>query len=374
MGSNQQKLRATCNRCTLLKCVYTPYRWKGRPAHPKTPVQQVPSTSAAEGSYSGLPAANIHTHSETLRASHPGRDNLQANQQRAVPTCVSPITGWDPQGQADLDNFVNMFGMDLEMLGGVENSPSEGRTESSSEFEQRPPSRFTFTVMGPPPRLDYYDCYQIMLGLLEGLSQLNPGCESARVRLVPGASCHNHPGRFSSNDLMKSNRTALQHLDFLLSRSCRDTCLSRLDSSYLLHSICLTILARYQDIFESLAQNPLRSMPPTPPFLSDRSVSRTGAVFFDPVQFKDFPLDRQAEMRINAELLLCELGAFSSLALGVDDIEPKHQREQETGDETGEPQARHHSTRGSRPAFEEHLRQKIDELRKLTKEFRDTLV
>lgn len=66
------------------------------------------------------------------------------------------------------------------MLGEVEASPHEQGIEmglasvsniTSSEFAQRPPSRFVFTMMSPSLKLDNYHCYQIMLGLiLEGLN------------------------------------------------------------------------------------------------------------------------------------------------------------------------------------------------------------
>ncbi|KAI1245107.1 hypothetical protein MGN70_011996 [Eutypa lata] len=332
-------------------------------------------------------------------------------------TPVSPITEWDAQASQGLDSWVNMFAMDPQMLGEVEAPPHEqgiemglarvskdpqmlGEVEASpheqgtgmglasvsnnapSEFVQSPPSRYIFTLMSPSLQLDNYHCYQIMLGLLEGLNQLNPECESARITMAPGESPNRQPASFSSNEVMKSNRAAFQDLNFLLSRRCRVTCLARLDSAYLLRSICLVILARYQNIFESLSQNPLQSIHQTPPFLHHGGANSAGSVFFDPIQLRDFPLDRQAEMRINAELLLCELRVFLSIAVGVDKIqmgyqqeqEREREREREERDSTGQHQGRQCSAQGSQLAFEELLREKVDRLRALTKDFRDRLM
>lgn len=106
--------------------------------------------------------------------------------------------------------------------------------------------------------------------------------------MAPGTSSNSQPANLSSNKVMKSNRAAFQDLNFLLSRGCRVTCLARLDSAYLLRSICLVVLARYKNIFESLSQNPLQSIHPTPPFLHHGGATSAGFVFFDSVYLRGF--------------------------------------------------------------------------------------
>jgi hypothetical protein len=100
---------------------------------------------------------------------------------------------------------------------------------SWNQVERDPNPRATaFYMMSELSAVGHYECYGIMLGLVERLRQLNSQCQPA-VKSAPETPPR-QSGRSSSSNhmLMKMNRAARQHLDFLLTRPRQTACLTRL--------------------------------------------------------------------------------------------------------------------------------------------------
>lgn len=392
MEQGSQKLRSSCDRCTLLKvrcnkqrpscercskafekCVYAPYRWKGRPGpgNDKTRLGPGPQYSPATDQLSP--------------GSGTASDRPSTKQACVFLDPSAPIVEWQTHPVQDVNDFINMLDMDLQMTsqdgsyGGeavADSIPSSelGSVTVSAQIDRGPePTDAFIDMINQSPALGDYDCDRIMLGLLQALHKSNLQCKSA-TNPVAGTSPQRNARSSSSNYVMKSNRAARQHLDFLLTRRCRDTCLTSLDSRYLLRSICFRIQTRYENVFSSIMEDTL----PSPAVSKDGgdgidSYVQPGPVFFDPVQFGDFPLGYQGEKRINAELLLCELQAFSSVVARVGDMNIENQSGVAVKGTEHDGMHCASLSHGAEPAFEALLHDRIDGLTKHIKMFRDSI-
>lgn len=293
MERDRQKLRSTRDRCAQLKvrcnkqrpiceccdkadekCVYAPYRWKGRPGPGTERIRLSLECGPAPGqAYSESAANPLSRTSATGMASDPGA----AQQPCVVSGHAPPVMGWQTHAYQDVDEFMSMMGADFQIMGPGSAPPHQGEgtpallpdadhesTASWDQVESEPnPRANTFDMMSEPSAFSHYECDRGMLGLLEGLSQSNPQCQPA-AKLTPETSPRQSGRSSSSSQLMKSNRAARQHLDFLLTRPCRAACLTRLDSTCLVRTILARILTRYENIFSSITGGPTPSEPRSP--------------------------------------------------------------------------------------------------------------
>lgn len=403
MEQGRQKLRSTCDRCTQLKvrcnkqrpscerctkafekCVYAPYRWKGRPG-PGTEKIALNLQGSPGSGQAYLSDATNQLSRTSVMASVP----TATRHPFAVLDHAPPAMGWQTHVYQDVDEFMGMLGSDLQMMDPGSAPPHQDEqpavalpdtdlesVASWDQVEREPKPRATaFDMTSQPSAVDHYECDRIILGLLEGLRHSFPQCQSV-AKLASETSPQESGRSSSSNQVMKSNRAARQHLDVLLTRRCRTTCLAQLDSTYLVKAIFARIQTRYEDVFSSIAGDPAPSVPCSPKASNDGSDTghvRSGAVFFEPSQFEDFPLGHEGEMRINAELLLCELQAFESVVARFGDIKIGHRSQHGGHGERGIERTRANSNIGAEAAFEAHLRDRIFGLKKRIRSFRDSL-
>lgn len=300
-----------------------------------------------------------------------------------------PVMSWQTHAYQDVNEFMTMLGVDLQMMGPGSGPPHQGEgtamllsdadlesVTSWDQVETEPkPTGTAFDMMSQPSAVDHYECDHIMLGLLEGLRQSNTQCQSAAT-FTPETSPWQGGSSSSSNQLMKSNRAARQHLDFFLTRRCRVACLARLDSTYLVRTIFAWILTRYEDAFGSITEYPPASGPCIPEGSKDGKNTghvRSGAVFFEPAQFEDFSLGREGEIRINIELLLCELQAFESALARVGNTKAEHHSEQAGYGELDVERSCANSSLSAEAVFEALMRERMYGLMKRVKTFRDSL-
>lgn len=344
MEPDRQKLRSTCTRCATLKvrcnkerpncgrcvraqetCEYTPYRWKGRPGIKRlqSPTQapgRMEQWRAGEQPSQRMPISSLATISTN--------ELLEGISRGEVPAAV-----WQTQTPRDADNFEALLGLDLlglevpgntlplenrdlspslltgtDMSGGIGTSSSAFSPHASSDIWPRP----QFVLTGSPSNYRQVGCSQIILGILEAQQQYEPQCKSASA---PGGSGF---GRTTSNEVMKINRCILQHLEALLSRRCCPTCLAQPDSICLLQSVFERTLRGYDDVFRSFAHSP--HWPTHPSSFNDMTPAKPNRVIFEPVQIGDFLLGRQAELKMNAELLACELKILFSVSTQIQNL------------------------------------------------------
>ncbi|KAJ8122392.1 hypothetical protein O1611_g9853 [Lasiodiplodia mahajangana] len=291
---------------------------------------------------------------------------------------------------------MGMFGIvDMQQLLGVtESSPTEEEDCPDSPSVDTPPTDaatalpegnrgntlgFASNLTSSPGTVCRHECHYIMLALLQELHLSNPKCESAASTPAPTtkAPLNGSIMSLSSTQIMKSNSAALQHLNFLLERSCRFTCLAQLESMYLLHSISSTILARYEDLFDCIAQHSELEACQTPSThhqMDRRRSGQPGVLVFDPIQLLDFPLGRQAEVRVNSELLLCEVQGLAMTITKMDDFF----RDSECNS-AGEDQQYNvraitaHTKESSGTSPHKALSKRVEGLKGLIKDFRDKL-
>ncbi|KAI1332614.1 hypothetical protein F5Y16DRAFT_356051 [Xylariaceae sp. FL0255] len=378
---NPKKLRSSCDRCALLKvrctkqrpncdrcckagekCVYTPYRWKGRPGRLASSTEPlIISDSSVESLYTTNPNFSLTQPGISLEAFHiPSHAQLQLNDH-----------GWEALETHGGDNLMSVFGEDIRALASASQQtdspasttvvPTSNGPSSMDGSRDNPPRFQTSLASSSMLNLEGYECHDIILGLLEEIHKTNSQCASFPPTSI---SPEKYSIRRSSNLIMKSNRAVLQHVDLLLARSCRDTCLKKFSFICLIRAICAAILELYDDVLQSLLR-------------SHRSEETIGSsqvkntVVFDPVQLTDFPLGRSAEIRLNAELLLCELDAFTSMMtkLGEALVETGMNRI-DGGVEDGGEEAK----RGSaKPTIDRYLEKRVDSLRKsLATDFKET--
>ncbi|KAH6646163.1 hypothetical protein BKA67DRAFT_650795 [Truncatella angustata] len=340
------------------KCSYTPYRWKGRPG-PKqnhTGMREQPVDRSAGGA---LPGSSSMTFTQMVPHSSPiGLENLQ----------TGPIQNTDWQNNTqDVDGFIDMLGMDLQgLVTDGASQPDENEISNMFRMEETYPEvgkrlhGSNGVLANPPLAYAQQDCHRIIMALLEPQHQFQPPCKTAKLQSKTRSSIEN----VSSNHIMKINRCSLQHLQALVSRRCSPVCLSGLETVLLLQSVCTGVLNRYQSVYRSMTQAPI-GYQMSAADSHENTAHKIGNVVFDPVQFGDFPLGRQAETRMNAELLSCEIHSLSSVVAQIVGIQGSK--------EDGHAQDHQPSTPGVHLAFEKSINSRIDELKLLIRQFCNTV-
>lgn len=143
-----------------------------------------------------------------------------------------------------------------------------------------------------------------------------------------------------------------------------------------MRTIFARILTRYEDVFSSITADPPPFEPCTPESPKDGNDDghvRPGTVFFEPAQLADFPLGHHGDLRINVELLLCELQAFESIVARVGNIKAEHHIGQGGTGETDMERPRADSNLSAEAVFEALIRERIRGLGKRIRLFRDSL-
>ncbi|KAI1163980.1 hypothetical protein F5B18DRAFT_289635 [Nemania serpens] len=384
---SHQKLRTSCDRCALLKvrctkqrpscercakatepCVYTPYRWKGRPGRQATPLDRPPVAGTRE------PNAD----SSGFTADGPG-----ISESFFIPDQLSAMGGWDIQAAQGAGDFMNIFGDGIpELSSATESSSSPMTTTPHTNLtvdlpDQEGYSRTRFHIDNSPETHYYHDCYHVVLGLLEELHNPNPQCKPTGAQLTE-ARPNRSAVRYSSTRILKSNGTVIRHMNLLLARPCRVDCLGRPESTYLMQSIMSRLLSRYEDVFQCIADHSRREPPSTSRQLDEREargLARPEVIIFDPVQLDGFPLSREGEMRLNAELLVCELQGLASTLASIETMLVEVECNIVEGDKE---QSTHRSetnlTRATAVGPMKFVHDRLEALRALIREFRDTLV
>lgn len=328
-----KKVRSTCDRCAALKvrcdkkkpscercesmhkkCVYGPYRWKGKPTanneSSRSPKRSVDLTSL-EG--------ETTSRSPSVKAPQSNIDSFSTDAFHAFGGF--PII-------PDLDNFQNDFdcnfwgsylmqtAKDSHEIPGPNvlhfaGSVSEGASDLSAEANTAtflPPSstptlldttvsESVFTRRGSTPSGHRCLCISLAFSTLQELYQAELRCKASA-----GLQMDGDLDLPSSDQILKINRVAVQNLDQLLSRDCT-ACSRDTNMLFLIATISSKVLSWYRAVFNGVA--------PLSP--STKSAEIMESVSFTPIQFGDFKLDLVAERRMKAQFLLCELQNLSKV-------------------------------------------------------------
>ncbi|KAE8150927.1 hypothetical protein BDV25DRAFT_129181 [Aspergillus avenaceus] len=323
-----KRLRSTCDRCTTLKvrcdkkkpycercestqhrCVYGPYRWKGR--QPAThdfasktyghPTELTKSAKVSKPSPQHT-ASTAQMSTGLWPVAHP---NILSNyalfsEMKALPVELHDEIDDFPAGLGgELGQSISPLPLGMESSSGPDRTPSQ----ETSNYMSSLPGSDTLSVLETSPSLSYMSspesrtpdvaCYCATLAF-STLHDMHHAEFAFRME--------NNSGLLSRDHIFKMNRTAVQNLNQLLSQHCI-VCLSDHSVLFLITAIGSKVLSWYQILFSRISRHPpdARLMHPL----------GTGSVA--PVYFGDLELDGVTEQRITAQFLLCELQSLSKV-------------------------------------------------------------
>ncbi|XXG94162.1 hypothetical protein Hte_000414 [Hypoxylon texense] len=346
------KLRSSCDRCTALKircdkqrptcercrlagpaCVYSPYRWKGRPANSKgggggaleRTETELPANDCALSTLledapfddalcdmdlatspwhldHHLPTPNGHEMILSQTCNAPRRHPRVASSTSTTPThpwSSAESTSWEP----------------VSVSVSVDSALSSGASSTLVAVTPPPPNNKSTT-----PTVAQ-GCLDMALSILDTL-RLIPSKQPCRYQADANRTVH-EPSRspaiahLPTGQALKSARSAVQTLNQLLSRQCT-TCVTDGGLECLLFTIGSDILGIYWAVFEGVRR----------PSHHDRHENdvageeRTGSSIFAPMQlFAGFNVDAATSQRLNAQLVVHELKGFSKFLVKLEERE-----------------------------------------------------
>ncbi|CAH0052240.1 unnamed protein product [Clonostachys solani] len=347
--SGTEKLRSSCDRCTALKircdkqtptcgrcrtpgltCVYSPYRWKGRPSSNKsrrpegqeapaepasqpTPVaEEEPSSSPVSRGGSTQPQPGTqHSYPQYMELSSPGVDRGES----------PPTTEFSFENSLDL----GLFNLDFPARDTYPHALMPvSQTEPSSLYS---PTRVENVIQ--PSYLVEATTRTAGWGHESdsGIHSLATPSMASAITRAEGDDLSRGLGlpveSVSTDQALKVNRGALQTLNQIGSRNCNN-CAADADLNLLLNTTCHRMLNIYRSIFECIAEKnhmstDRRQNGLEPPYLPH---SNPGGLYFSPVQFNEFRVDMLTARRLNSQLLKYELETLKRLVKALGN--PRH--------------------------------------------------
>ncbi|KAI1374836.1 hypothetical protein F4677DRAFT_447101 [Hypoxylon crocopeplum] len=306
------KLRSSCDRCTALKircdkqrpscercrlagpaCVYSPYRWKGRPA------TNSKGGGAIHNEDSGATETELPANDgalSTLLEDAPFDDALCD-----VDLATSPwhldlhqSTSWEPVSVS----------VDSDMSSGVSSStlvavtPSPNNKSATTAIAQR--------------------CLDMALSIFDTL-RLIPSKQPCRYQADANRAVYEPSSRTSAiahlptGQALKSARSAVQTLNQILSRQCT-TCATDRGLECLLFTIGSDILGIYWAVFEGVRHHDRHE--------NGVAGEENNNSIFAPIQlFGGFNVDMATSQRLNAQLVVHELKGFSKFLVKLEERE-----------------------------------------------------
>ncbi|VUC29973.1 unnamed protein product [Clonostachys rosea] len=344
--SGSEKLRSSCDRCTALKircdkqtptcgrcrtpgltCVYSPYRWKGRPSSNKSrrpegqdapaepasqpapvaeeePISSPVSRGGATQPQPGYPQYMELSSPGVVRGEFPqttefsfessldlGLFNLDVPARDTYPHALMPVSQTEPSSlysPTRVENVTQPSYLDE----ATTRTAGWGHESDSGIHSLATPSMAPTVVRS---------CYEMALDTLSSLRSIPlDSClfkvGPSRTRAEGGDLSRGlglHAESVSTDQALKVNRAALQSLNQIGSRNCNN-CAADADLNLLLNT---TSHHRRQNGLEQ----------PYSPH------SGPGGLYFSPVQFNEFRVDMLTARRLNSQLLKYELETLKRL-------------------------------------------------------------
>ncbi|CAH0020356.1 unnamed protein product [Clonostachys rhizophaga] len=338
--SGTEKLRSSCDRCTALKircdkqtptcgrcrapglaCVYSPYRWKGRPSsnrsrrlegqgapaepasQPTRVAEEEPSSSpVSRGGATQPQPGTEHSYPEYMELSSPGVGRGQF-----PPTAEFSFEHSLEIGLLNLDVPArDTFPHALMPVSQTEPSSLYSPTRVENVTQPSYPVGETTGTVGWGHESE------------SGIHSLTTPSMASAITRAEGGDLNSGLGlpveSVSTDQALKVNRGALQTLNQIGSRNCNN-CAADANMNLLLHTTCHRMLSIYRSIFQCIAdknhmstdrhQNGLE-----PPYLPHFN---SGGLYFSPVQFNEFRVDMLTARRLNSQLLNYELETLKRL-------------------------------------------------------------
>ncbi|KAB8239544.1 uncharacterized protein BDW43DRAFT_295948 [Aspergillus alliaceus] len=333
-----KRLRSTCDRCTMLKvrcdkkkprcercesvqqpCVYGPYRWKGRSTRSHTglnksyirssgPVPRGAVESFRQAATQSTPAGETMISEGAVNALSdlplfPALDTLSFDFQDEIEGIYIGLTDDDGNDLTSAPSVGDFMGPGADH---VSHHIETGRLAVLSGSEPHPMldsgiSDSHFSSPGSWASRNVCPCASLTFGVLHEMYRAETTCGIETSSYLP-----------SSDHILKINRAAVKKIHEVLSRQCTE-CHGYHSILLLVVAIMSKILSWYQTVFNRIIQySPAKS-----------PGDQVEPAFVTPIQFGDFELDMNAEQRITAQFLLCELEQINKVLALIKDSPPR---------------------------------------------------
>ena len=327
--ASNEKLRSTCDSCALSKvrcnkqkpvcrrcmtskldCVYGQSQRKGKPASKRSrPTNQLPNPIESQPSACATPQ---HALPPTPQSSTPRPLTWWTRQDFPDTFTGFPFASEDDIRSEDmLNDRLWTYGLEStldshealgsELSGIITKDSSITASNDQSQAFPSPadgPSHFMSCTLPPDltsisghltPNPDHL-CTTIALDTLLDLYQSRRQTPNSIIGL-------------SSDQILQTNRKAVQTLDRLLSCDC-NSCHHDSNMYFLVATISSKVIAWYRAVSNGIMHTDPPSYPSSP---RQSSASNEEAFAITSITIGEFKLDRIAEARMKAQLLLCEL-------------------------------------------------------------------
>jgi hypothetical protein len=313
------KQKPACERCESsgVTCVYSPYRWKGRPSNSARVTSPTAATTPRESLASPYVPRGTGTRRDRQRVPEPlalpsSDDAIAAAMDMPFEDSIQGasvdlhVTPWEPRSPAPTQSSSGL-GPSLESTGVLGNFSHHRDPGSSPSWLSMPTAELDALLSPANTPGPTHACIDMVLDIIRQLHHGSP--ESLRYQLGSSDLVHmlhtaeglgDGCSMLSTDQALKVNRDALQSMTHILSQNC-DYCAADPNMDLLLYTISSRVLSRYQTIFDCIAQRQPRHRS------SSSSFSSSETLCFNPLQFGDFKVDIAASRRMNSQLLICEL-------------------------------------------------------------------